>query len=625
MNHNFVKIAAGIPSIHIGDPIYNAEAINTLIDEACLSGTQLISFPELSLTGYTIGDYMHYQSLLDDSINALKTILQHSVNIDIIAVIGMPVTVRGLLFNCGVALHRGKILAIVPKRYIPNYGEFYERRLFASSRETHELTTSLCGQDDIPFGEDIIINTSEFSFGIEICEDLWAPIPPSTELCLKGAEVIINLSASDELLNKNTYLQHMVCHQTMALMAGYVYCSAGPGESSTDLVFIGKAGIAECGDIITESERFFDKEQIITADLDLDRIRAMRMSNSTFWSCASEFKNSARFITCKNTVHDYDIERHFSQCPYFSQDRSMSEQCNEMFSIQVTGLTRRMRNSHIENLIIGISGGLDSTLALLVAAEACNRLNLPRTNIHAITMPGYGTSARTHNNANIMMEELGVSSHTISIAEACDLHFRQINHDSEQHDATYENTQARYRTFILMNLANKYKGIVVGTGDLSELVLGWATYNGDHMSMYGVNSGLPKTLIRRIIEHLANNAFSERLADCLNDIVDTPISPELIPMDGGQITEDFVGPYPLHDFFIFYTLRYGYSRAKILMMAEQAFAGEYDDETIAHWYDTFWHRFKRQQFKRSCLPDGPKVLSIGVSPRGDLRLPSDLA
>lgn len=625
MNHNFVKIAAGIPSIHIGDPIHNAEEINALIDEASQSGTQLISFPELSLTGYTIGDYMHYQALLDDSVNALDIILRHTADLDIIAVIGMPVSVRGLLFNCGVALHHGRILAIVPKRYIPNYGEFYERRLFASSRETHELTASLCGQDNIPFGEYIIVNTSEFSFGIEICEDLWAPIPPSTELCLKGAEIIINLSASDELLNKNTYLQHMVCHQTMALMAGYVYCSAGPGESSTDLVFIGKAGIAECGDIIAQSERFCDEAQIVTADLDLDRIRAMRMANSTFWSCASEFKNSARFVTCDNAVHDYDIDRHFSQCPYFSQDRSVSEQCNEMFSIQVTGLTRRMRNAHIENLIIGVSGGLDSTLALLVAAEACDKLGLPRTNIHAITMPGYGTSPRTHTNADIIMEELGVSAETISITEGCDLHFTQIGHDKERHDVTYENTQARYRTLILMNLANKYNGIVVGTGDLSELVLGWATYNGDHMSMYGVNAGIPKTLIRHIVEHLANNSTSERLADCLHDIVDTPISPELIPMEGGQVTEDFVGPYPLHDFFIFYTLRYGYSRSKVLMMAEQAFAGEYDDETIAHWYDTFWRRFKRQQFKRSCLPDGPKVLSVGVSPRGDLRLPSDLA
>lgn len=632
MNHNFVKLAAAVPTVAIGRPEANAREILRQAREAESRGARLVSTPELSLTGYTIGDLVQYDELLDAADLALRQLLEESKALNIIIVLGMPVTLQGMLFNAGIAVHRGRVLAVVPKRYIPNYSEFYERRWFASAADTALREVELAGQAGIPFGPDIVIRTPEFAFGIEICEDLWAPTPPSTRLALLGAEVIVNLSASDEVLNKNTYLRQMAAHQTQALMAAYLYSSAGNGESSTDVVFIGKAEIFECGDLLAETRRFDDEPQIITADIDLDRIHAMRMRNSTFHASAAELVATPRVVTCQYTPTEARIERRFEQSPYFSPDIPRDEQCAEMFNIQVSGLTRRMRNAHIGALVLGISGGLDSTLALLVSARAADRLGIPRDRIHAVTMPGYGTSDHTHSNAWQIMRALGVTSAEIPIAQACDLHFSQIGHDPKVHDTTYENTQARQRTFILMNLANKVGGIVVGTGDLSELALGWATYSGDHMSMYGVNAGVPKTLVRAIVEHVAGNtaglfpdiADAQGFARCLQDIVDTPISPELIPMDGGQKTEDFVGPYPLHDFYIYYTLKYGYKRDKIIMMAERAFSGEYSPETIAKWYDTFWRRFKHQQFKRSCLPDGPKVVSIGISPRGELRLPSDL-
>lgn len=629
MNNNFVKLAAAVPLVWIGHPQDNARDIVRQARQAEARGAQLISFPELSLTGYTIGDLVQYDTLLINSLNGLRLILDQTDEMNIILVIGMPVLQQGVLFNAGVVIHRGQVLAVVPKRYIPNYSEFYERRWFASEAETNLRQINLFGSE-VPFGPDIIIRTTQFSFGVEICEDLWAPTPPSTRLALMGAEVIVNLSASDEVLNKNEYLQHMVCHQTQTLMAAYLYASAGNGESSTDVVFIGKAEIFECGDILAQTERFVDEPQLITADIDLDRIRALRMRNSTFRTCQGELNAAPRIIECDNLVPEITVSRHFAQNPYLSADRPADDQCADMFEIQTAGLVRRMQNANIEHLVLGISGGLDSTLALLVAAHACDRLRLPRRNIHAVTMPGYGTSDHTHSNAWQIMNLLGVTALEIPIAEACDLHFRQIGHDPALRDTTYENTQARQRTFILMNLANQVGGIVVGTGDLSELALGWATYAGDHMSMYGVNAGVPKTLVRAIVTHIAGSLdrhftnISPELSPRLRDIVDTPISPELIPMDGGQKTEDFVGPYPLHDFFIYYTLSYGYSRSKILFMAEQAFEGLYSADVIAHWYDTFWRRFKHQQFKRSCMPDGPKVISIGISPRGELRLPSDL-
>lgn len=624
MNYNFARIAAGIPAVVIGNPAENAKRILVQAHEAESEKAQLISFPELSLTGYTIGDFMQYRELLDGTYNALNTLLNESETMDIIMVVGMPVEAQGMLFNCGVAIHRGKILAVVPKRYIPNYGEFGERRWFANSREIRKTEIDLAGRRNVTFGEGIVIKTTEFSFGIEICEDLWAPLPPSSELALLGAEVIVNLSASDELLNKNDYLIQMVCHQTTASLSAYVYCCAGSGESSTDLVFGGKAGIAECGEVVSKSKRFCDDPQIIYSDINIDKIRAMRMRNTTFRASVGDIKVQPREVECFNEIKEFSVRRKFTKSPYFDNNVSIDKQCKEMFQIQTTGLVRRMRNVGIKNLVIGISGGLDSTLALLVCAEACDRLGLPRKNIYAVTMPGYGTSERTHTNATEVMEQLGVTSMEIGITEACDLHFKQIEHNKNIHDVTYENTQARQRTLILMNLANKYNGIVVGTGDLSELVLGWATYNGDQMSMYGVNAGVPKTLVRKIVEYVAENMVDEKLRNNLLDIVDTPISPELVPMQGGQVTEDFVGPYPLHDFFMYYMLKYGFGRDKIVMMASLAFADEYDLATIEKWYDVFFRRFKHQQFKRSCLPDGPKVVSIGVSPRGDLRLPSDL-
>jgi len=625
MNYNFARIAAGVPAVVMGNPAENARRILAQAKEAEQRRAQLISFPELSITGYTIGDLMQYRELLDGAYNALDWLLNESLSMDIIMVVGMPVEAQGMLFNCGVAIHKGEILAVVPKRYIPNYGEFGERRWFANSREIRKTEIELAGRKNVTFGEGIVIKTAEFSFGIEICEDLWAPLPPSSELALLGAELIINLSASDELLNKNDYLIQMVCHQTMASLTAYVYCSAGNGESSTDLVFGGKAGIAECGEIICKSKRFCDDPQIIYGDVSIDKIRAMRMRNTTFRASVGDIKVQPREVECNNLVHEFKVERKFTKSPYFDNNVPMDQQCQEMFTIQATGLVRRMRNIGAKNLVIGISGGLDSTLALLVCAEACDRLGLPRKNIYAVTMPGYGTSDRTHTNACQIMEQLGVTAMEISITEACDLQFKQIEHDKSVHDVTYENAQARQRTYILMNLANKYNGIVVGTGDLSELVLGWATYNGDQMSMYGVNAGVPKTLVRKIVEYVAANMVGEKLCDNLIDIVDTPISPELVPMEGGQVTEDFVGPYPLHDFFMYYMLKYGFGREKICMMAGLAFGDEYDKATIEKWYDVFFRRFKRQQFKRSCMPDGPKVVSIGVSPRGDLRLPSDLS
>lgn len=622
MNNNFARIASGVPEVRMGMPLENAGRIAEIMREADGKGVQLIVFPEMSLTGYAIGDLVQYRCLLDEAYEALGKMLEMTRDLETIGVVGMPLEVEGQLANVGAVIYGGRIIAVIPKTYIPNYAEFYEARWFSSCWNMKSDTVTLCGQQ-VPFGQGIIIKTSEFSFGVEICEDMWAPIPESSILALQGAEVIVNLSASDEVLNKNSFLQHLICHQSSALACGYAYSSAGFGETSTDVVFGGKATIAECGNILAITERFRDNSQMIYADLDLDRIRATRLRNTTFWASASQYE-PVEIVECENNVREVELERVFMKSPYFSREKSITEQCQEMFDIQVTGLVRRLKNAHIESMVIGISGGLDSTLALLVAAEACDRMGISREKVHAVTMPGYGTSDRTHSNADKIMTMLGVTKHEIGIAEACDLHFEQIGHDKSQHDVTYENTQARQRTFILMNMANKFNGIVVGTGDLSELALGWATYNGDQMSMYAVNVGVPKTLVRKIVEYIANYLMGNEMRECLMDIVDTPISPELIPMEGGQITEDFVGPYPLHDFFIYYTLRYGYGRQKILAMAERAFEDEFDYETIAKWYDTFWRRFRRQQFKRSCMPDGPKVVCVALSPRGDLRLPSDL-
>lgn len=622
VNKGFIRVATGVIDTEMCDCRKNAELMVEAMRKADRQGAQLITFPELSMTGYAIGDMIQYRFVLNSCVESLAWLADETRNLDIIGVIGLPIEVRGLLLNAAAVIHNGSIIAAVPKTYIPNYKEFYEERWYASGDSIGADEIEIAGQN-VPFGQGTLIQTNEFTFGIEICEDLWAPIPVSSRLALMGAEVIVNLSASDEVLNKHSHLKNIVRHQSSALNAAYIYCSAGGGESSTDLLFTGKAGIAECGDVLAETERFEDGEKLIYADIDIDRIRAERLRCNTFWHSAAEMPEP-RIVRCKNNVKETRLERNISPSPYFCTERSEGEQCQEMFDIQVTALMRKLKNTHIGNIVVGISGGLDSTLALLVATETFRRLGISPAHIHAVTMPGYGTSERTHTNAHTIMKRLGVTTHEIPIAEACDLHFRQIGHDKEIHDTTYENVQARQRTFILMNLANKYNGLVLGTGDLSEMALGWATFNGDQMSMYGINCGIPKTLVRKIVEYIASLTIDKELSSSLRDIVDTPISPELVPMDGGQVTEDFVGPYPLHDFYIFYTLKYGYGREKVIEMAKIAFRDQYSESEIEKWYDTFWRRFRRQQFKRSCLPDGPKVTCISLSPRGDLRMPSDL-
>ena len=628
MNYGFVKVAAAVPRVKVADCKFNSERLEGLITIAEGKGVQILTFPEMCITGYTCGDLFAQQLLLEQAEMALIQILNSTRQLDIISILGMPVVVNSTVINAAVVIQKGKILGVVPKTYLPNYKEFYEQRWFTSALQVSENSVRLCGQI-VPMGNNLLFETAETTFGIEICEDLWATVPPSSSLALQGAEIIFNLSADDEGIGKHNYLCSLISQQSARCISGYVFSSSGFGESTTDVVFAGNGLNYENGYLLARSERFCLEEQLIINEIDVECIRAERRVNTTFAANKANCpgKEAVRISTEFVNSKDLNLTRTFNPHPFVPQGSELNSRCEEIFSIQIAGLAQRLLHTGAKTAVIGISGGLDSTLALLVCVKTFDKLELSRKDILGITMPGFGTTDRTYHNAIDLMNSLGVSIREISIREACIQHFKDIGHDLNIHDVTYENSQARERTQILMDIANQTWGMVIGTGDLSELALGWATYNGDHMSMYGVNAGIPKTLVKHLVQWVAENGMDEASKATLLDIVDTPISPELIPADeNGEIkqkTEDLVGPYELHDFFLYYFLRFGFRPSKIYFLAQTAFSGVYDDETIKKWLQTFFRRFFNQQFKRSCLPDGPKVGSISISPRGDWRMPSD--
>ena len=628
MNYGFVKVAAAVPRVKVADCKFNSERLEGLITIAEGKGVQILTFPEMCITGYTCGDLFAQQLLLEQAEMALIQILNSTRQLDIISILGMPVVVNSTVINAAVVIQKGKILGVVPKTYLPNYKEFYEQRWFTSALQVSENSVRLCGQI-VPMGNNLLFETAETTFGIEICEDLWATVPPSSSLALQGAEIIFNLSADDEGIGKHNYLCSLISQQSARCISGYVFSSSGFGESTTDVVFAGNGLIYENGYLLARSERFCMEEQLIINEIDVECIRAERRVNTTFAANKANCpgKEAVRISTEFVNSKDLNLTRTFNLHPFVPQGSELNSRCEEIFSIQIAGLAQRLLHTGAKTAVIGISGGLDSTLALLVCVKTFDKLGLSRKDILGITMPGFGTTDRTYHNAIDLMNSLGVSIREISIREACIQHFKDIGHDLNIHDVTYENSQARERTQILMDIANQTWGMVIGTGDLSELALGWATYNGDHMSMYGVNAGIPKTLVKHLVQWVAENGMDETSKATLLDIVDTPISPELIPADeNGEIkqkTEDLVGPYELHDFFLYYFLRFGFRPSKIYFLAQTAFSGVYDDETIKKWLQTFFRSFFNQQFKRSCLPDGPKVGSISISPRGDWRMPSD--
>ena len=623
MKYGFIKVAAAVPAVKVGDVVYNVQQIESLIAQAEGRGVEVMVFPELCLTGYTCQDLFREQLLLDKAEEGLLMLLDFTRKLDLISIVGLPVVINGLLYNCAVVIQHGTILGVVPKTYLPNYGEFYEKRWFASAQDLNPAEIYLAGSPVSVSAEPIIFSTGDdVKFGIEICEDVWAPIPPSNNLALAGADIIFNLSASDELIGKHRYLCSLLAQQSARTISAYVYASSGFGESTQDVVYGGNAMVFEDGSLLIDGERFSLQPQIQVAQVDVERLRMERRQNTTFIN--AQRHSSARHIAAKPVApRDFELIRQVDAHPFIPKDGDMQQGCEEILNIQVAGLAKRLYHIGASKAVIGISGGLDSTLALLVTVKSFDKLGLDRKGIIGITMPGFGTTDRTYNNAMALMKALGVTIREISIAKAVTQHFEDIGHDMQKHDVTYENSQARERTQILMDVANQVNGIVIGTGDLSELALGWATYNGDHMSMYGVNAGVPKTLIRYLVSFVAG----ELATDILLDIIDTPISPELIPADAmgniKQKTEDLVGPYELHDFFIYYFLRWGFSPKKIFILAQKAFDKTYDDATIKKWLQTFCRRFFTQQFKRSCLPDGPKVGSVSLSPRGDWRMPSD--
>ena len=653
MNYGFVKVATAIPHLQVANCDYNEKEIESLVLQAEGKGAEIICLPELSLCGYTCADLFGQQLLLDSCEESLFRLLDITRSLRIIAIVGMPVRANNLLFNAAVVIHGGKIVGIVPKTYLPNYNEFYEKRWFAPAAALTTTECHLCGQV-VPIGTQMLFHSTSCCFAIELCEDLWAPVPPSCNHALAGAEIIFNLSASNELICKHQYLTTLMAQQSARLHCGYVYSSCGYGESTQDLVFAGNALVYENGTLLARSDRFSLSDQLIISEIDIERLDTERRTNTTF---ADNVRNAAlpSFVHIHTQpvtpAYDFQLTRWVNPHPFVPSGQELEERCQEIFSIQTAALAKRLQHTHAKTLVIGISGGLDSTLALLVCVKTCDLLKRPRTDIIGITMPGFGTTDRTYNNAITLMQTLGITIKEISIREACLQHFKDIGHNPKVHDVTYENAQARERTQILMDVANQLDGFVVGTGDLSELALGWATYNADHMSNYGVNASIPKTLVRYLVSWVAHASIDTAARETLLDIINTPISPELIPADKDgniqQKTEDLVGPYELHDFFLYHFMRLGFSPQKIYYLACHAFiqqdnsqqdaafadkgktilkgmsVGHYDEQTIQKWLTTFCRRFFTQQFKRSCLPDGPKVGSVSLSPRGDWRMPSD--
>ena len=630
MKNGFFRVGAAVPRLKVGGCRYNSDQIIGLIGKGEKAGIQILVFTELSITGYTCGDLFHQETLLDDAKVQLGRILEETKNSSCISLIGMPLGIDNQLFNCAVAIQKGRILGVVPKTYVPNYSEFYEQRWFSSGRNALRDTIMLCGQE-VPFGDDLLFEDEkgEMCFGIEICEDLWVPVPPSSFQAMAGALVIFNLSASNEIVGKYEYRKELARQQSARCIAGYVYTSSGVDESTTDVVFGGHAMIFENGSLLCESERFLIDEQLIFSEIDIQKLMNDRRKNTSFMELWRD--NVREFRKVKFEIEEFEAEnitRYVPPHPFVPSDGSSRDRrCSEIFAIQTSALAKRIRHTGLKRAVIGISGGLDSTLALLVTAKAFDLLNIPRKNILAITMPGFGTSDVTYTNAMEFMKSMDVEIREINIKDACLQHFKDIGHDPSIHDITYENVQARERTQILMDIANKEGGLVIGTGDLSELALGWCTYNGDHMSMYAVNASIPKTLVSFLVRWVADNMLESKAKEVLYRILDTPISPELLPPDAkgeiNQKTEDIIGPYELHDFFLYHMLRYGAAPGKILILAKKAFEGKYTDDTIKKWLKVFVKRFFSQQFKRSCLPDGPKVGTISLSPRGDWRMPSD--
>lgn len=628
MKYGFITVASAVPTVSVADCFGNLESMKQQITEAEDKGVEIMVFPELSVTGYSCQDLFMQQHLVDSAEECVLRLLDFTRALDVIVIAGVPVVAANMLFNCATVIHHGRLIGLVPKTYLPNYGEFYEKRWFASAHDIRECPVSYAGTKISLTGEPQLFRTSDgVLFGIEICEDLWAPLPPSNTLALAGADIIFNLSASDELIGKHDYLKTLIAQQSARVISGYVYSGCGFGESTQDVVYGGNALIYENGCLLEEGNRFQTEPQLVISQIDVEKLRVERRKNTSFVAAAKTVE--AKIIECeKSAEHEFKMLRSVNPTPFIPKNDDMKKSCEEIFSIQVAGLAKRILHTHSKNVVVGISGGLDSTLALLVCVKTFDKLGMSRKGIVGVTMPGFGTTDRTYNNAMTLMQSLGITIHEINISTVVMQHFKDIGHDASIHDVTYENSQARERTQILMDLSNRVGGFVVGTGDLSELALGWATYNGDHMSMYGVNAGVPKTLIKYLVRYVAESSVDEKSRDTLLDIIDTPISPELIPADENgnikQKTEDLVGPYELHDFFIYHTLRYGFSPRKVYMLCRAAFdEKQYDDETIKYWMKTFYRRFFNQQFKRSCLPDGPKVGSVSLSPRGDWRMPSD--
>ena len=654
-DYGFFRVAAAVPVVKVADTDVNAERICSMISEASSREVSLVVFPELCVTGYTCGDLFGQQLLLENAEKAVRRIMEHTRGKAITAVIGAPVRFSGRLYNCAVVIRNGNIKGIVPKIYLPTYNEYYESRWFSSGKDFLDGPSSVAGRflvngkDSVREGfhaeiqyagfrcnisPDMLFTIGNATFAVELCEDLWTPVPPSSYHALAGAQVIVNLSASNDIFMKHAYRRDLVCQQSARTLSAYVYCSAGFGESTQDVVYSGAALICENGTVLSENERFSTAASMTVSDVDIEKLSVLRQKTSTFGSVAPDGTPSGAYYGLYSRVvlgapaatdFEKELDRHVEPHPFVPKDDENGERCREIFSIQVTGLASRLMHIGCRHAVVGISGGLDSTLALLVTVQAFDKAGLDRKGVIGVTMPGYGTTDRTLRNAVDLMRVLGVTVRQIPIVAACDLHFKDIGHDKNIHDVTYENTQARERTQILMDIANQSGGIVVGTGDLSELALGWATYNGDHMSMYGVNAGIPKTLVRHLVRWVAGSM--PEAMDILLDIIDTPVSPELLPAgkDGNisQKTEDLVGPYELHDFFLYNFFRFGYSPEKLLFLALKAFGGTYDAETLRKWLKTFIRRFFSQQFKRSCLPDCPKVGSVSLSPRGDWRMPTD--
>lgn len=625
MKDGFIKVAAATPKIKVADPAYNTEEILKIIDETEKNGASILVFSELTISGYTCGDLFLQQPLLTECKNQLLRIVKATENKSMLVVVGCPIVIKQKLYNCAVVISDGSILGIVPKTHLPNYSEFYELRHFTSGEGLEE---------DLWFGEEFgYVNVAvnqlfkckeipELVVACEICEDLWVPLPPSTYHAMAGATVICNPSASVETTTKESYRRSLVSNQSARLLAAYIYADAGEGESTQDVVYSGQHLICENGSVLAEAKRFTN--EIIYADIDVQKLAAERRKMTSFPGGQTDDYFEQEFSL---EVKENKITRTFPKAPFVPDNQDeRDKRCDEILSLQSMGLKKRLEHTNCKHAVVGISGGLDSTLAVLVTARAFDLLDIPRENLICVTMPCFGTTDRTYQNAVSLIKELGATLKEVRIEKAVRQHFADIGHDENNHDVTYENSQARERTQILMDMANQYNGMVIGTGDMSELALGWATYNGDHMSMYAVNCSVPKTLVRYLVLYYAETTENKKLSEVLMDVLDTPVSPELLPpVDGviSQKTEDLVGPYELHDFFLYYMLRFGFPKAKLYRMAKLTFDGVYDDETIKKWLDKFYWRFFSQQFKRSCLPDGPKVGSVAVSPRGDLRMPSD--